>query len=407
MSLILFWKTLTELSLYFSLAHFIGALAGVSGALMLQSLLISAAAMIAAFIDRRGHTSRRYAALLLLIPVFYLTQNWIDRAMLAIPTMYIVLMVDRRISDTSYYEYQRQYKTGVKIMCVVGVLLLMAWQHPKIADYVLPHVFCYLVGGVLALRLLRHSDNMQSSRSLWLHTVLGLLPVGVAALLFSSPAAGRAALAVLKFLFNILVYPVIALFSYVMTWIMYALFTIASKIEVGENPAMKEMQEFGMENAERIMEQGEINTLPTEVIMGAVLVAIFIALAWMMLKFLRRGGDVRQNHISEVRTSLDAATDIPRESIFDRSPRARVRATYRKFIGLCVGAGATIRRTDTTEDIDRLAKYALLKPPQTDDLREIYRKARYSAQEVTDTDVEEIKNAYHAVKSHYKKASKV
>ena len=36
MSLILFWKTLTELSLYFSLAHFIGALARVSGALMPQ-----------------------------------------------------------------------------------------------------------------------------------------------------------------------------------------------------------------------------------------------------------------------------------------------------------------------------------------------------------------------------------
>ena len=32
MSLILFWKTLTELSLYFSFAHFIGALAGASAA---------------------------------------------------------------------------------------------------------------------------------------------------------------------------------------------------------------------------------------------------------------------------------------------------------------------------------------------------------------------------------------
>lgn len=407
MSLILFWKTLTELSLYFSFAHFIGALAGASGALTLQSLLLSAAAMIAAAIDRRGHTSRRYWALLLLIPVFWLAENWIDRGLLAIPALYLILMVDRRISDTSYYEYQRQYKTGVKLMCVVGVLLLMAWQHPTISDFVLPHVFCYLVGGVLALRLLRHSDNMQSSRSLWLHNILGLLPVGVAAVLFSSPAAGRAALATLKFLFNVLVYPVVALFSYIMTWIMYALFTIASKIEVGENPMMKEMQEFAQENTDRIMQQGEINTLPTEVIMGAFLVVIFAALAWMMLRFLRRSSDQRQNNISEVRSRIDDVMTSPRESLFDRSPRAKVRATYRKFIGLCVGAGAKIRRTDTTEDIDRLAKYALLKPPQTDDLREIYRKARYSAAEVTEADADNIRQAYHAVKSHYKKASKV
>ena len=141
--------------------------------------------------------------------------------------------------------------------------------------------------------------------------------------------------------------------------------------------------------------------------MGAFLVAIFAALAWMMLRFLRRSSDQRQNNISEVRSRIDDVMTSPRESLFDRSPRAKVRATYRKFIGLCVGAGAKIRRTDTTEDIDRLAKYALLKPPQTDDLREIYRKARYSAAEVTEADADNIRQAYHAVKSHYKKASKV
>lgn len=407
MSLILFWKTLTELSLYFSIAHFVGSLAGSTGDLLRNSLILSAAAMIAAAVDRKGWTKWRYAALLALIPAFYLTGSMIDKGLLLIPAMYTVLMVHRRIGDTSYYEYQRQYKMGLKILCVVGVLLLMAWQHPAVADFVLPHVFCYLVGGVLALRLLRHSDNMQSSGRLWLHNILSLLPVGVAALLVSSPAAGRAALAVLKFIFNRLIYPIIALFTYIMSWIMYAIFTVVSKIDFGEGEGMQELQQFAMENTEKIMEQGEINTLPTDVILGAILVLIFGALAWMMLKFLRKSSDVRQNSISEVRTRINDVMESPRDSLFDRTPRAKVRATYRKFIGLCVSAGAKIRRTDTTEDIERLAQYALSKPEGTGDIRDIYRKARYSEAEITDADVSQIKTAYQSAKAHYKKATKV
>ena len=126
----------------------------------------------------------------------------------------------------------------------------------------------------------------------------------------------------------------------------------------------------------------------------------------MMFRFLRSSGEQRQNSLREVRSRLEDVASSPRESLFDRSPRAKVRATYRKFIGLCIGAGAKIRRSDTTGDIDRLARYALLNPPQTGELTEVYRRARYSEAEITDDDVSAAKAAYQAVKAHYKQKSK-
>lgn len=402
MNLILFWKTLSELSLYFSFAHFVGALAGATDNLMRSTLLLTLAATLAAMLDRKGRNRLRWLPLVLFVPAFMGCKKILDAALLVIPAVYVFLMTLRHSGDTSYYEYQRQYKFGLKLMCAVGVLLLMAWQHPRASDYILPYVMCYLVSGVLALRLMRHSDDMQGNSRLWLHNVMSLVPVAVAGLLITSPAAGRAALATIKFVFYKLVYPIIALFTWIMSWIMYVLFTVASKIEFGEHEGLQEIQSFAQEMSESIAEQGEISTLPTEVLMGLLLVVIFGALLYMMLRFLRQSGEQRQNSIREVRSRIDAAADVPREGLFDRSPRAKVRATYRKFINLCINAGAKIRRTDTTADIDRLAQYALLRPPQTGDLRDVYRRARYSSDEITDADVTAAKAAYQAVKAHYK-----
>lgn len=403
MNTILFWKLLTEISLYFSFAQFIGAIAGASDNLIRSALLLAAMGTVGRAIDRKGHPRLRWLALALLIPVFLLTEKWLDAALLLIPSLYVVLMLQRHLGDTSYYEYQHQYMTGVKLMCVIGVLLL-AWQHPVVADYVLPYVFCYLVGGVLALRLLRHSDDMVGSKRLWINNMLSVLVLCVAGLLLTSDVAGKAALGVLKFIFNKIFYPIIALFTWVMSLIMYALWTIVSKIDFGENSeGLQELTNFAEEASETFGEQANVNNIPTEVIMGAFLVCVFAALAYMMFRFLKKSTEQKQNAIHEVRSRITDVAANPRESLFDRGPRARVRATYRKFISLCIGAGGKIHRTDTTEDIERIAQAALLTPPRTKELQQIYRRARYSAEEITDADANDAKAAYQAAKSYYKK----
>lgn len=140
MNLILFWKTLSELSLYFSFAHFVGALAGATDNLMRSTLLLTAGATIAVAFDRKGYERLPWLGIVIAMSAFALCKWWLDAALLVIPAIYVIMMQLRHAGDTSYYEYQRQYKFGLKLMCVVGVLLLMAWQHPRASDYILPYV---------------------------------------------------------------------------------------------------------------------------------------------------------------------------------------------------------------------------------------------------------------------------
>ena len=404
MNVILFCKLLTEISLYFTFAQFVGAIAGVSGSLLRSALLLTLTGTVGRAIDRSGRPWLRWLALALLIPTFYLTKSWLDVLLLLIPTAYVIAMLLRHLGDASYYEYQHQYITGVKLQCVAGVLLLMSWQHPVVADRVLPYVFCYLVGGVLALRLLRHCDDMIGSRRLWLNNMVSVLALCAAGLLLTSEAAGRLALGALKLFFEGIIYPILSLFTWLMSLVMYALWSVVSKIDFGENgEGMEALTNFARENSEMLQQQGEINTVPTDVLIGALLVAIFAALAFMMVRFLKKSTEQRQNAIHEVRSRIDGVVSNPKVGLLDRGPRARVRAIYRKFISLCIGAGARIQRTDTTEDIERIAQAVLLSPPRTKDLQQIYRKARYSAAEITEADVSEAKAAYQAAKSYYKK----
>ena len=68
MNAIVFWKLLSELSLYFALAHFIATPAGAVSALLINSLMLALAGTLGRAIDRAGHPRWRWAALALLIP---------------------------------------------------------------------------------------------------------------------------------------------------------------------------------------------------------------------------------------------------------------------------------------------------------------------------------------------------
>lgn len=403
MNLILFWKLLSELSLYFALAHFIATPLGASGAMLPSSLMLVLAGTLGRALDRAGHPRWRWAALALAVPAFVWANNWIDAALLVLPAAYVFLMLLRHVGDASYYEYHDQYKFGLSLMAGSGALLLVFWSAESLSAHILPHMFCYLVSGVLALRLLRHSEEMLKSPRLRAYNLISVAALCGAGWLITSDAAMNGLKAALNFLYELLIVPVIMLLSYVMGWIMTGLWMLISQIGYqGESELLNDLTQQADEEVARAFEQGAVNEVPSNVIMGAVILLIAILLAMMLFRFLKKSRPQRENAIHEVRTTIDDAVRNPRGSLFDRDPRARVRAIYRKFLALLAGSGITVRATHTTADIDAHARSALCNPPGTDQLRDVYRRARYGEAEIGEADVDEAKRAYRAIREHVK-----
>lgn len=403
MNAILMGKLLTELSAYFTVAQFIGTPAGSSGSLMGSSLLLVLAGVLGRAADRAGHPRWRWAALLLAIPAFRIAENRIDRLLLVLPAAYVTAMLARRMGDTTYYQYHDQYRRGLPLMGAAAALLLVFWTAEGMSERVLPHMLCYLVGGVLTLRLLRHSDGMLRSRRLQAYNLLSVGALGVAGWLITSRAAVNALKASLSFLYERMVIPVVMLIGYVMGAIMTGIWMLLSRIDYqGDSELLNDLMQQADREAAEGFEQGAINELPTDVLVGAFILIVFALLAVMLFRFLKKPQAQRQNAIREVRSTIDGAVHAPRARLFDREPRARIRAVYRKFLSLCIGAGAQIARTDTTERIDAIARSALIQPPETACLRDVYRRARYGEAEITESDAEEARRAYRAIREHVK-----
>lgn len=404
MNAIVFWKLLSELSLYFALAHFIATPAGAEGALLGNSLMLALAGTLGRAIDRAGHPRWRWAALALLIPAFLWTQSWIEAALLLLPAAYVCAMLARHLGDGTYYEYHDQYEFGLPLMGGAGLLLLIFWSADGLSAHVLPHMLAYLVSGVLALRLLRHSDDMLKSRRLRIYNLVSVLAICGAGWLITSEAAMNGLKAVLGFLFRTLVAPVIALLGYVMGAIMTGLWMLISQIGYqGDSELLNGLMQQADDEVARALEQGEINEVPANVLMGIIVLAAFVLLAVMLFRFLKKPRAQRENAIHEVRSTIDGAVRDPRSTLFDRSARARIRATYRKFLALLTDSGASLHPADTTADIDRIAQSALCSPPEVEHLREVYCRARYGAAEPDDADAEAAKRAWRAIRDHVKK----
>ncbi len=404
MNFILFWKLLSELSTYFALAQFLATPLGASGSLLPSCIALVLTGTLGRGLDRAGHPRWRWAALLLAVPAFAWAKNWIDVALLALPTAYVFAMLLRHLGDGNYYEYHDQYKFGLKLMGGVCALLLVFWSAGRLSAHILPYVFCFLVGGVLALRLLRHSEEMLNNPRLRAYNLLSMAALCGAGWLITSEAAMRGLKAVLGALFEALVVPVITLLSYLMGLVMMGLWTLISKIGYqGESEMLNDLTQQADEELAQAFEQGPVNEVPANVILGAIILVAFVLLAILLFRFLKKPRPQRENAIHEVRTTIDGAVRNPREKLFDRDPRARVRATYRKFLALLSGSGEEIRPTYTTADIDVRARSALGDPPGTERLREVYRRARYGEAEIAESDADEAKRAYREIRDHVRK----
>src|SRR5699024_1275916 len=127
---------------------------------------------------------------------------------------------------------------------------------------------------------------------------------------------------------------------------------------------------------------------PSELFRAIATTLVLIVIGLAVWRMLRRRLGLREEHeegcdISVTREAADAFPAAPgSRSLRPRTPRMSVRATYRRFLALCLRVGIRPERSDTSGSLARKCAQSLPAQPLTD-LRELYRTARYSEEEVT------------------------
>lgn len=350
--------------------------------------LCAAGVWIAALLQKRA--ALRFAGAVPCLCALAYCDSRVD-AVVVIPMIaYCVWIITQEAFTVSYDEYRDFFKSGAVFhgACFLFASVNIDWGK------MMPYAVLYFVVAVFLLRNLR-LGAAGSKRNMVLNFVAfaGAVALGlvlcVAAytilrlLLYSAAAIYFGVMDGFLEIFREAVYFIGEILTYIVTYIAMLLYQRRNgEIEVdgggsGEVPP-----------APRIEPNETVNTIA-----GTILILIA---AGAVIFFARKAAKMMRKRIAAGRRVTMERLDAigGRHGAKVTGNRAKVRAVYRKFMGLVVERGEEIRIDHTSEDVMHLGSL-VADGRACAELREVYLSARYdTTREVTGEQVKEAKNLY-------------
>lgn len=397
MIIMIFLRILCDLSLYMTFANsiaFIGFNGGIDS--VLPVLLLSAAPAIS---SRFPGKAGRYLSLISVPIALIMAGSLVNLIVILPPCFYVVLMVftEKYLEKTSS---KNRFTLGLKLIFIFPLISAVSGNTDGFLIYGLPYVYGFLVGGVYLLRLERHDDAASKPRFLILNLLGLLLAVGVFTLLGSKEAMDTLVL-VISTMYKWIIMPILMVAVYIVVgiaWLFQFLFSWLARTGPVEPP---ELSLESMSNP--FLEEMESHaTSPIAAYVStAIVVAIFLLLAFFLFKWLFSSGKVMRRQITASETRIrispsSTSNQKPRNPVFSRDPRERIRREYRKFLKLCEKRGQGFTHFDTTMEIEKKNRSYFDMGLMTK-LRAVYLTARYTDKTLTNQDVDVAKETLSAL----------
>ena len=420
MSLLFGLRLLTDLCYFMFIISSVTTKFAHSGMLMTSPFVMAVSGYFCCFAWQKMPKKRvlRFAPLLLTAAAFIFTKTPADYVVTVPMIIYLFVLVLKQKMVIGYEPTLDRFYLLLKIMPVGLLFTVLASNMDGFTEVMLPYLFFFLIVSVLLLRMLRHSDQVNSDNKFRLMNTLEIGAVCGFGWLLSTGYV----ISIFKFVgnatMNYILRPLFTGGLYVfgiVAWVFRKLFGLVdvdledydfSELHIGEE-AIDEGEKAVMEfYAEEAAKGGDAQIMQyIGIAVGViVLVVLGIVLFRILMRVGRKGVD---NHFGDFRESIDAD---PNEEKLGRSPRDRVRAMYRKFLHMCVRAGLDPDLNVNSRDVNK-AMAKNFDAPAMDGLRDVYIRARYSSGEITEDDVKTAKQmlelARKAEKAEEKRKAKV
>lgn len=420
MSLLFALRMLTDLCYFMFIISSITSKFAHSGLLMTSPFIVAISGYLCCAMWQKYPKKRamRLLPLVLCAAAFIFTKTAVDYVVTVPMVIYLFVLVLREKMSIGYEPTLDRFYLLLKIMPVGILFTVLASNKNGFVDVMMPYLFFFLIVTVMLLRMLRHSEQVNTDNKFRLMNALEIGAVCALGWLLSTGYI----MSIFKFIGNLTIdYVLRPLFTggfYVLgivAWPLRKLLGLIdvdledydfSELNIGEE-AMDAGEMAVMEfYAEEAAKGGDAQIMQyVGVAVGVIVLAVLgIILFRILMRVGRKGVD---NHFGDFRESIDLD---PGEEKLGRSPRDRVRAMYRKFLGMCVRAGLDPDLNLNSRDVNQAMSKNFDKPAM-DGLRDVYIRARYSSSDITDDDVKIAKQmldlAKKAEKAEEKRKAKV
>jgi hypothetical protein len=389
-------KIICDLCLWFSASGLLLSLFGSVGSGYGSAAVMVAGSALSAFL-RHKKPSLSFLPLLALVFCAYWIRSFLDCLLIIPPCLYCIWVCLFRAYPPDHYQCRKYITAVAPIALLVIILIAIFGDSDILRSIVMPYYIIFLFSGVLTLRILRNEDTKRKDWRFWLLIVMSLTVCCAAALFFSSEWFFQFAGAVLGFVYNNVVAPIIAGLVYVFAgimWLLSGLFNIDKLKEQLSDKEVPKLTDSLNVDLGAVSEKAGNSELGRKVAIALAIIA-FVILAIIIFRRLagqESGSEKMEPGVRDVRKQIDGRKDreasLPK--FFARDTRQAVRRFYRKFLSKAQSAGLDIRPFDTSDSIMKSAE-ALYDAELLSRLREMYIVARYSTREITKSEVKLVK----------------
>ncbi len=392
-------RMLVDLSFYGAYAGLFARAFGGNGAI--SGVLIQC---VCFGLSRLGGSRRgvRFACLLPMVLCWLLFRHSLVDCIFLIPTaVYIVWLVWRGDYVLDCDRQRLLFSVFWKVLLVVIPFGILLGGFEGLTAVTVPYSVLALVCSVILMRALRHDPKVYCGVR---YQAVNLLSVGVAvgaAALLSTRTVLDACAAVLRSVYEWLVRPVLELLLSILLYIIQGVVWLFSALSLRKKEVDPEdIPQIDLSGTEEIFGDDIQIKEPSELLRMfgiLLLVAVAVVLLVLFFRWLNRhkGYDGNTAAAQEKREFTDVVQKTARKK--ETSPVRKIRAQYRAFLKWCVSLNISVERSSTSLDIHRKVSAASEKREPSQQIRELYIRARY-AEEADRDDVRKMKQLCEQLK---------
>lgn len=323
--------------------------------------------------------------------------------------VYMAFMIKNDEYQVHYYDFKSLFINLIVAILPLPLIANISGKFELFTSSSLPYALVFLVSGFYLLRTVRHSKKVINSKKFILMNVLVILVSFSICLVLSSDRILSAIIYSLDFIFVKTLFPLLMkLFYAVFNPITKALTKVYDRAREGD--VFEEIAEEAIPEVEDI----EINYEPYMSILyvfSTIFLILTVALIIYRIKYKKKKiakENIQIHGVKQYRSSLDDdisnSSNKKEKQIFKGSVE-QIRYWYKKFLALCHKKNMDIFKSDSSQTIyEKSSKIFVNSEQELKEMKEIYRKARYSNESMSRKDVKAIKNICKDVeRKKYKK----
>lgn len=316
-------------------------------------------------------------------------------AAILFPAVYTFFIIKESKYDAGYDEFKELFlKLVVAAILLLIIVFIVSWVD-KFKRFSIPYIVVFFISGIYLMRTIRHGKDMIKNKTVGIINISVILIACIACVILSSGIALNAVINMLNLIYDKAIIPLIMGIVYAIMFVIWPFIRLLSKIfdENGNVEEIEVPEEEAIEDIIRGIESNETAVLVINILGYAVVIILGILFVRKLLSNKKK--KLVSDGIREYRSFLNDDNYSRKDRKALKSSFNQIRYWYKKFLILCTRRKIELNASDSSQSIyEKSSEVFLNSKDELENMKEIYRKARYSKDSIENQDIKRIKGIY-------------